>query len=77
MVRGRLESSSFSKEYTEYAGGGGQWPLYASLNVDYDALHFLRGLVKSTFSKYSFVREGEVTQKEYSVYAFNNVDNYG
>ena len=64
VVGGRPELSSFSKEYTEYAGGTnllegrGQWPLYAFKNVDYDALHFHTGSVKSTFSKYSFGREG-------------------
>ena len=46
------------------------------LNVDYDALHLHRGKLKeSTFSKYSFEREG-VTKKEYSVKAFD-VDNSG
>ena len=37
---------------------------------------FIPGSPKSTFSKYSFGREG-VTKKEYSLYAFDNVDNYG
>ena len=76
-LMGRPELLSFSKEYTEYAGGGGQWPPYAFLNVDYDALHFHTGSVKSTFSKYSFVREGGGHKKECSVYDFDNVDNYG
>ena len=39
-------------------GGGGQWSLYAYKMFDYDALHFHTGSVKSTFSKYSFGREG-------------------
>ena len=28
-LRGSPELSSFSQAYTEYAGGGGQWPPYA------------------------------------------------
>ena len=39
-------------------GGGGQWSPYAYIMFDYDALHFHMGTVKSTFSKYSFGREG-------------------
>ena len=39
-------------------GGGGQWSPYAYIMFDYDALHFHMGSVKSTFSKYSFGREG-------------------
>ena len=39
-------------------GGGGQWSRYAYKMFDYDALHFHTGSVKSTFSKYSFGREG-------------------
>ena len=39
-------------------GGGGQWSQYAYKLFDYDALHFHTGSVKSTFSKYSFGREG-------------------
>ena len=38
--------------------GGGQWSPYAYIMFDYDALHFHTGSVKSTFSKYSFGREG-------------------
>ena len=38
--------------------GGGQWSPYAYIMFDYDALHFHMGTVKSTFSKYSFGREG-------------------
>ena len=38
-IRGHPELSSFSKE------GEGQWPPYAFLNVDYDALH--KGVVKN------------------------------
>ena len=42
------------------------------------ALHLYMGSLKSTFSKYSFGREeGKGLQNEYSVYAFDNVDNYG
>ena len=29
-IRGRPQLSSFSKEYTEYAGGGGQWSIELS-----------------------------------------------
>ena len=39
-------------------GEGGQWSPYAYKMFDYDALHFHTGSVKSTFSKYSFGREG-------------------
>ena len=39
-------------------GGGDQWSPHAYKKVDYDALHFHTGLVKSTLSKYSFGREG-------------------
>ena len=46
-----------------YLRGGGQWPPYAFKNVDYDALHFYTGSVKSTFSKYYFGREGGVTKR--------------
>ena len=45
-------------------------------NVDYDALHFHAGSLKSAFSKYSFGKEGGGHKKEYSVYTFDNVDNY-
>ena len=38
----------------------------------------IRGSSKSTFSKYSFGRErGGHKNSTYSVYAFDNVDNYG
>ena len=56
--------------YTEYAGGSTVF-----LNVDYDALHFHMGSYKiNIFKVLSW--EG-VTKKEYSVYAFDNVDNSG
>ena len=47
-------------------------------NVDYDALHLHTGSVTINIFKVLFwkVREG-VTKKEYSVYAFDNVDNSG
>ena len=38
---------------------------------------FEKGISKSTFSKYSFGREGGGHKKVYSVYAIDNVDNYG
>ena len=47
----------FQKSAQSMLGGGGQWSPYGYTNFDYDALHFHRS-VKSTFSKYSFVREG-------------------
>ena len=59
--------------------GGGQWPLYVFLNVDYDALHFRTGSLKANIFKVLFWvggREGGGHQK-YSVYPFDNVDNYG
>ena len=44
-------------------------------NVDYNALHFRTGSLKINTFK---VREcGRGSQKEYSVYAFDNVDNSG
>ena len=43
--------------------GGGQWSPYAYKMFDYDALYFHTGSVKSTFSKYSFGREGGVTKR--------------
>ena len=46
----------------------------AAVHVYFDALHFHTCSPKSTFSKYSFGREGGGHQKEYSVYAFDNVD---
>ena len=75
LIRGRPKLSSFSKEYTEYGGGGGQWPPYALLNVNYDALHFHTGSLKIDIFEVLFW-EG-VIKKEYSAYAFDKVDNYG
>ena len=58
--------------------GKGQWSPYAFRNGDYDALHFHTGSTKINLLKYSFWREREgVKKKECSVYAFDNVDNYG
>ena len=52
-MRGHPELSSFSQEYTEYAGGGkgviGRSTLLE--NVDYDALHFHTGLLKINIYK--------------------------
>ena len=49
----------FQKSTQSTLGGGrGSMATVRFLNVDYDALHFHTGSVKSTFSKYSFVREG-------------------
>ena len=47
------------------------------IRSNYDALHFHTGVAKINISKNSFVREGGGHKKEYSVYAFDNVDNYG
>ena len=59
-------------------GGRGQWAAYVyKKKIYYDALHFHIGSLKLTFSKYSFGREGGGHKKEYSVYAFDNVDNSG
>ena len=75
---GRPELSSFSQEYTEYAvreGVNGHCTLLK--NADYDAFHFHTGLLKINILKVLFWEGGRVSQKEYSVYAFHNVDNYG
>ena len=73
-LRGRPELSSSSKEH---AGGGGQWPSHAFKNVDYDALQFHTGSVKSIDIFRVLFLEGGGHKKEYSVYTFDNVDNYG
>ena len=44
-------------------GGGGQWPLYAFLNVDYDALHFHTGVTKINIFKVLFWEGGRGSQK--------------
>ena len=46
-------------------------------NVDYDALPFPRGSLKINIFKVLFWEGGKGHKKEYSVYAFDNVDNYG
>ena len=79
-LRGRPELSSFSQEYTEYAGrdGGGQWPPFDFLMlIVMNALHFHTGSLKINIFKVLFGREGGGHKKEYSVYAFDNVDNSG
>ncbi len=48
----------FKIPHSMLGGGGGQCSPYAYKMFDYDALHFHTGSVKSTFSKYSFCREG-------------------
>ena len=55
----RPELSSFSKEYTEYAGGGGgQWQPYAFKNIDSDALLFRIGSIKINIFKVLFWEGG-------------------
>ena len=48
-------------------------------NVDYDALHFRAGVAKINILKVLFWEGGRegCHKKEYSVYAFDNVDTYG
>ena len=55
----------------------GQWPPYALFNVHYDALHFHTGSLKITIFEVLFWEGGRGLNKEYSVYAFDNVDNDG
>ena len=62
-VRGHPEVSSFSKQYTEYAGGGGQLPHYAFLNGDYDALHLHTGLLKINIFEVLSREGGKGSQK--------------
>ena len=47
------------------------------LNVDYDALHFHKKSLKIYIFKVLFLVGGRGSQKEYSVYAIDNVDNSG
>ena len=60
----------FTSVRWEGGGGRGSSVSVRYLNVVYDALRFLEGSQKSTFSKYSYSSEvgggGGVTQKEYS-----------
>ena len=46
-------------------------------NVDYDALHMHAGSLKINIFKVLFWKGGRGHKKEFSVYAFDNVDNYG
>ena len=62
------ELSSFSKEYTEYAGEEGQWSpqvTFKMLIMQFDMCHFQSTLL------------GGGHKKEYSVNAFDNIDNSG
>ena len=45
--------------------------------IIFTSVWYIEGVSKSTFSKYSFGREGGGHKEEYSVYAFDNVDNSG
>ena len=56
--------------------GRHQWPAYVFLNVDYDALHFHTGSLKINIFKVLFW-DGGGHKKDYTVYAFDNVGNYG
>ena len=51
--------------------------MYAFKNIDYDALHFHTMSLKINIFKVFFWEGGSGSQKEYSVYAFDNVDNSG
>ena len=58
LIRRHPELSSFPREYTEYAGGGGegQGLQYAFLIVD--ALHFHKGVAKINIFKVLFWEVG-------------------
>ena len=76
-LRGHPKLSPFSQAYKEYAGGGGQWTLYVFfIKVDCDALNFHTGSLKNQHVQ-SALFGGRGSQKEYAVYAFDNVDNGG
>ena len=50
-------------------GGGGQWPPYTFLNVDYDALHFHTGSLKINIFQSMLLggREGGGHEKEFLI----------
>ena len=74
-MRGLPELPSFSRAYTEYGGG---WVAVYFLKTSIMIICIFIRIVKINFAKYSFGKEGAVhTQNEYSVYAFENVDNSG
>ena len=64
FVRGRPEFSSFSKEYTEYAGGRGSMATVSFLKFDYDELHFHTGSLKINILEVLFWEGGRGSQKE-------------
>ena len=72
-VRGHPKLSSFSQEYTEYAGGGGRVNGLCTLfqNVDIYALQIC---IKNQYFK-STLLGGRSLKNKYYVYAFDNVDN--
>ena len=79
LLRGLPKWSSFSREYTEYAGGrggGGQW---SHLKMLIMIMH--SGSLKIKILKvgaYSFGREAGGHKKRVpAVYAFDNGDNFG
>ena len=75
LLRGHPVMSSFSREYTEYAGGrGSRAAVRFFLMLIMMHCIFIRVFFKSTFSKYPFGREGRGHKK---LYDFDNVDNYG
>ena len=58
-------------------GGGINGRCMLFKNVDYDALHMHTGSLKINIFKELFWEGGKGSQKDYSEYAFDNVDNYG
>ena len=56
-------------------GGGVNGRCMLVKNVDYDALHFHAGSLKINIFKVLFLEGGRGHKKEYSMYAFDDVDN--
>ena len=63
--------------FTRVCWGRGSMVAVHFLNVDYDALHFRSGSFKINIFKVLLRGREGVTKKEYSVYAFENIDNSG
>ena len=71
-LRGRPELSPLSQAYTEYAGGGGQWSLYAFfIMLIMTHFHIKNQHFQSTLFG------GRESQKKSTVYAFDDVGNSG
>ena len=76
LFKGVVHNCHHFQKSTEYAGGGVRGSMATVRFFFLMLIVFSYWVVKkSTFSKYSFGRDG--AQKEYSVYTFDNVDNYG